>query len=136
MIPCSIQIKNFLSYGSPPQTISFERTISSICAARMGMASLQLLDAITWALWGHARKVHTSGKPDQGLMRIGSQHMAVVFDWIVHNQRYRVRREVILQPSKTVVNLDFVSLMSWEPLNPSLIKRFGQPRANQYDNRP
>lgn len=33
--------------------------------------------------------------------------MAVVFDWIVHNQRYRVRREVILQPSKTVVNLDF-----------------------------
>lgn len=132
MIPCSIQIKNFLSYGSPPQTISFEPYHLIYLCGKNGHGKSALLDAITWALWGHARKVHTSGKPDQGLMRIGSQHMAVVFDWIVHNQRYRVRREVILQPSKTVVNLDFGivnELGAFKPLTDKTI-RATQERIN------
>jgi exonuclease SbcC len=132
MIPCSIQIKNFLSYGSPPQTISFEPYHLIYLCGKNGHGKSALLDAITWALWGHARKVHTSGKPDQGLMRIGSQHMAVVFDWIVHNQRHRVRREVILQPSKTVVNLDFGivnELGAFKPLTDKTI-RATQERIN------
>lgn len=132
MIPSSIQIKNFLSYGSPPQTISFEPYHLIYLCGKNGHGKSALLDAMTWALWGHARKVHTSSKPDQGLMRIGSQHMAVVFDWIVHNQRYRVRREVILQPSKATVNLDFgivTELGAFKPLTDKTI-RATQERIN------
>ncbi len=56
MIPLKIQIKNFLSYGPETQTIDFQNYNLICLSGKNGHGKSALLDAITWALWGQARK--------------------------------------------------------------------------------
>lgn len=107
MIPLKIQLKNFLSYGNSLQTVDFG-THGLVClAGKNGHGKSALLDAITWALWGHARKVSGTSKPDEGLLRLGQSQMLVALDFICNGQSYRVRREFTLHATRPVTNLDF-----------------------------
>lgn len=107
MIPHAIQIKNFLSYGPQLQTISFA-TYDLIClAGKNGHGKSALLDAITWALWGQARKVLGTAKPDAGLLRLGQTHMLVIFDFELSGKMYRVRREYMETYGKPLSVLEF-----------------------------
>jgi exonuclease SbcC len=107
MIPHQLTVSNFLSYGQQPQTISFEG-YSLIClSGRNGHGKSALLDAMTWALWGQARKTVSTAKPDEGLIRLGAQSMMVLFEWYVGGKLYRVRRECTMRPgNKPYVTLD------------------------------
>lgn len=51
-----------------------------------------MLDALTWALWGEARKSSGAQKPDEELLRIGSRRMSVELVFDVEGDRYRVIR--------------------------------------------
>src|SRR5580658_2671547 len=93
MIPRTLQIKNFLSYGSELQTIDFSQYPLICLSGKNGHGKSALLDAITWALWGQARKVADVSKADDGLLRLGQTQMMVILDFEFNHQMYRVRRE-------------------------------------------
>ena len=106
MIPLNLQIRNFLSYGAL-QKIDFEPYNLICLSGRNGHGKSALLDAITWAVWGQARKVSNTSKADEGLLRLGQSQMFVAMDFKVNGQKYRVRREFTLLNQKATTNLDF-----------------------------
>jgi len=96
MIPLKLHLKNFLSYGADVQTVDFA-PYSLIClSGHNGHGKSALLDAITWALWGQARKISGAVKADLQLVRLGQTNMLVILDFTCNNQTYRVRREFIV----------------------------------------
>lgn len=92
MIPHTLHIKNFLSYGET-QIIDFGPYNLICLSGKNGHGKSALLDAITWAVWGCARKVAGSSKADYGLLRLGQSQMMVIFDFILNGKQYRIRRE-------------------------------------------
>lgn len=107
MIPLKLQIKNFLSYGSPTQTIDFTPHHLICLSGKNGHGKSALLDAITWAVWGQARKTTGSPKADEGLMRLGQSEMLVTFDFLCNNTHFYIRRECSLRGNKSSTVLDF-----------------------------
>ena len=106
MIPLKLQIKNFVSYGAATQTIDFAPYQLICLSGKNGHGKSALLDALTWVLWGQARKLASTGKADEGLLRLGQTNMLVNLDFICNNQQYRVRREYT-HSSKAYTQLDF-----------------------------
>lgn len=93
MIPLRIHLKNFLSYGTKLQTIHFDHHRLICLNGKNGHGKSALLDAITWALWGQARKITGMAKPDAHLLHLGQSSMLVMLDFMLNNQTYRVKRE-------------------------------------------
>lgn len=107
MVPLKLELKNFLSYGDSVQTIDFS-TYSLIClSGKNGNGKSALLDAITWAVWGQARKVGGISKADDGLVRLGQTRMMVALTFILNGKTYRVRREYAKTYGKPHASLDF-----------------------------
>ena len=107
MIPVRLQLKNFLSYGPTLQTIEFSNYPLICLSGKNGHGKSALLDAITWALWGQARKTSATVKADQGLVHLGQTQMMVIFDFEFNNQLYRVRREFAITYGKPLARLEF-----------------------------
>lgn len=107
MIPRQLQLKNFLSYGPEPQTINFAHYNLICLSGKNGHGKSALLDAITWAIWGQARKTSGNSKADTGLLHLGQKHMFVILEFEVSGQVYRVRREFVQTASKPFASLDF-----------------------------
>ncbi len=107
MIPQKIQIKNFLSYGPNLQTVDFTNHSLICLSGKNGHGKSALLDAMTWAIWGQARKVSGASKADQGLLRLGQTQMLVVFDFLFGGKHYRIRREYMETYGKPVNVLEF-----------------------------
>lgn len=106
MIPLRMHIKNFLSYGAS-QTINFEPYNLICLSGKNGHGKSALLDALTWAIWGQARKTGGTAKADEGLMHLGETHMMVSLDLLCNNVIYRIRREYALTPGKSYTTLEF-----------------------------
>jgi len=107
MIPHVLHIKNFLSYGPETQIIDFKPFSLISLSGKNGHGKSALLDAITWAIWGQARKSSGQSKPDAGLMHLGQKHMMVILEFEVNGTTYRVRREYLQTQSKPFATLDF-----------------------------
>lgn len=107
MIPLQIKLRNFLSYGAHVQTIDFEPYHLICLSGRNGHGKSALLDAITWALWGQARKTSATAKADEGLLRLGQTHMSVILDFMCGGKKYRVQREFVLSSGKAHTELHF-----------------------------
>jgi DNA repair protein SbcC/Rad50 len=107
MIPITLQLKNFLSYGPQLQTIEFGNHPLICLSGKNGHGKSALLDAITWAIWGKARKVLAASKADEGLLRLGQTHMQVMLDFTFNGRSYRVRREFTLAQNKATAHLEF-----------------------------
>lgn len=126
MIPIQLCIKNFLSYGPEIQSIHFGPYPLICLSGKNGHGKSALLDAITWALWGQARKISGTTKPDHGLLHLGQTHMMVIFDFGFNNTNYRVKREFALTYGKPYTNLEFGTIQdteaSWIPLSGKTIR--------------
>lgn len=107
MIPHRLQLKNFLSYGADFQTIDFTPYHLIYLSGKNGHGKSALLDAMTWAVWGIARKTTNAVRADQGLLRLGQQQMAVIFDFEISGQMYRVKREFLKTMNKPLAQLEF-----------------------------
>lgn len=107
MIPVSLTLQNFLSYGSQPHTVEFGPYRLICLSGKNGHGKSALLDALTWALWGQARKTTGTSKPDEGLLRIGQTDMVVSLDFIFNGQYYRVRRLFSTKYGKPSTHVDF-----------------------------
>ena len=92
MVPVKISLSNFLSYGAEAQSLDFSRFRVACLSGKNGQGKSALLDAITWALWGEARKSSGAQKPDEELLRIGARRMSVEFVFDIEGQRYLVLR--------------------------------------------
>lgn len=92
MIPVSLTLRNFLSYGEDAPTLDFSTFQIACITGQNGHGKSALFDAITWALWGEARKASSDRKPDEGLLRIGATDLRVEFVFDLDGQRFRVSR--------------------------------------------
>lgn len=92
MIPVSITLRNFLSYGEDAPTLDFSDFQIACITGRNGHGKSALFDAITWALWGEARKAKSDRKPDEGLLRIGATDLNVTFVFDLDGRRFRISR--------------------------------------------
>ena len=93
MIPRKLELRNFLSYGDDVQSVDF-RNYSLVCfSGKNGNGKSALLDAMTWVLWGQARKISGTIKADDGLLRLGQTRMMVSLEFELEQKIYRVRRE-------------------------------------------
>lgn len=92
MTPISLSLQNFLSYGEGVPTLDFTGFHVACISGRNGHGKSALLDAITWALWGEARKAGIERRPNEGLLRIGATEMRVDFEFHFEGNRYRVSR--------------------------------------------
>jgi len=92
MVPVRLELQNFLSYGTDAPPLDFEAFDVACLSGGNGEGKSALLDAMTWAVWGEARKSSGKRKPDDELIRIGSRHMEVTFTFDLEERRYRVTR--------------------------------------------
>lgn len=93
MIPVSLNLKNFLSYGDRVPTLDFTSLHVVCLSGANGHGKSALLDAITWATWGEARKAAGDRMPHERLLRMGSVEMAVEFVFETGGERYRILRK-------------------------------------------
>jgi len=100
MVPVKLRIRNFLSYGDPPQEIDLRGVHMAALVGNNGAGKSALLDAMTWALFGQARS-------DQyKLLRKGAVDMSVVLEFDVDGQIYRVRRRFSRKTGKSDADLE------------------------------
>ena len=92
MVPVRLELQNFLSYGTDAPPLEFDDFDVACLSGRNGQGKSALLDAITWSVWGEARKSSGKRKPDDELIRIGTRHMEVTFTFDLEGERYRVTR--------------------------------------------
>jgi len=87
MIPLHISLSGFLSYRDPAELDFTAFELACISGAN-GAGKSSLLDAITWALFGQARK------RDDSLINLQSDAAEVTFTFAYENNVYRVRRAI------------------------------------------
>ncbi len=92
MIPVRLKLTNFLSYGEGAPALDFEQFHVACLSGKNGQGKSALLDAITWVLWGEARKSQGAIKPDEDLIRVGCTDMRVELVFDLEGERYRVIR--------------------------------------------
>ncbi|MCF7900481.1 SMC family ATPase, partial [Candidatus Babeliales bacterium] len=107
MIPLTLQIKNFLSYGSPTQVIDFTPYKLICLSGKNGHGKSALLDALTWAIWGQARKIGSNAKADHGVLRLGQVEMMVCIDFMFNNQTYRIKRDYSKKYGNPHLHIEF-----------------------------
>ena len=106
MIPLKVTLKNFLSYGPAEQTVSFEPYSLMCLSGKNGHGKSSILDALTWAIWGCARKMVGVAKGDEGLVHLGQKEMVIHLEFLVNAQKYRIRREYFKSYGKPITRLD------------------------------
>jgi len=107
MIPLKLELKNFLSYGDYIETVNFE-PYNLICfSGKNGHGKSALFDALTWVIWGQARKIGGACRADEALICLGQQDMSVSLDFMCNSQRYVVRRELSYYYGKSKSVLEF-----------------------------
>ncbi|WP_412067573.1 AAA family ATPase [Rubrivirga sp. IMCC43871] len=92
MVPLRLRLQNFLSYGEDAPVLDLEGIHVACLSGGNGQGKSALLDAMTWAVWGEARKSSEARKPDEELLRVGSRSMEVDFAFRVDATDYRVVR--------------------------------------------
>ncbi len=106
MIPVSLRLSNFLSYGEDVNELDFTAFDVACVCGKNGHGKSALFDAVTWSLWGEARKAGSERKADAGLVRSGAREMRVAFVFDLHAHRYRVIRSFRKRPSGGVAGLE------------------------------
>lgn len=92
MIPTRLRLRNFLSYGENAPALEFGAFHVACLSGGNGQGKSALLDAVTWALWGEARKSSDSRKPDEQLLRAGAREMEVDFEFSLGGAGHRIVR--------------------------------------------
>jgi len=92
MIPLRLRLSNFLSYGEDAPVLDLEGIHVACLSGGNGQGKSALLDAMTWAVWGEARKSGEARKPDEELLRIGTRSMEVDFTFRTGDAELRIVR--------------------------------------------
>lgn len=90
MIPLSLTLKNFMSYGPQGETLPFEDLRVACLTGDNGNGKSALLDALTWVLWGKTRASSVGSVSEDDLIRLGAEEGEVRLEFELNDQRYRV----------------------------------------------
>jgi len=107
VIPVTLALKNFLSYGEDVPPLDFEQFHVACLSGYNGQGKSALLDALTWAVWGEGRKSSREKKADSSLLRIGQKDMQVEFVFDLEGDRYRIIRTFSLVKKSSRSSLEF-----------------------------
>ena len=88
MIPLSLRLRNFMSYGDNVPPLDFTPITTACLTGDNGHGKSALLDAVTWALWGQTR-----ARSVDEIVRLGQQECEVEFVFDLEGDRYRVLRK-------------------------------------------
>ena len=88
MIPLSLRLRNFMSYGEHVPPLDFTPISTACLTGDNGHGKSALLDAVTWALWGQTR-----ARSVDEIVRLGQQDCEVEFVFDLEGDRYRVLRK-------------------------------------------
>ena len=109
MIPVHLKVKGFLSYRDLVD-VDFTGFDLACISGHNGAGKSTLLDAITWVLFGQARR------RDDALINNASEVAEIIFDFDYEKNRYRVQRT---KPRNKTGMLEFFICSedgSWRPL--------------------
>ncbi len=109
MIPVLLRLTGFLSYQETTE-LDFSAFDLACISGSNGAGKSTLLDAITWSLFGQARR------RDDALINSHSSAAEVVFEFFYENNRYRVQRS---KPRDKAAVLEFYvqdDQQRWRPL--------------------
>lgn len=107
MIPLSLRLRNFMSYGEHVPPLDFTPISTACLTGDNGHGKSALLDAITWALWGQTR-----AKSLDDIVRLGQEECEVEFIFDLEGDRYRVLRKRSL---RTRSGLSALELHGFDP---------------------
>ncbi len=108
MIPVTLQLQNFLSYGRDVEPLDFTQFNIANLSGGNGQGKSALLDALTWVLWGEGRKAQQEKKADRGLLKIGENQMWVDLVIELEGDRYRIIRKFSLIKKKSHSELELM----------------------------
>ena len=115
MIPITLTISGFLSYRDPIE-IDFTPIELACISGSNGAGKSSLLDAITWALFGQARK------RDDSLIHTAANTADVTLVFEYEGNRYKIQRTL---PRGKTSTLEFHIAQSgqrWKPLTEATIR--------------
>ncbi|MEJ5225078.1 MAG: SMC family ATPase, partial [Anaerolineales bacterium] len=108
MIPVTLKITGFLSYRDPI-VLDFTGFDLACISGMNGAGKSSLLDAMTWALFGMARK------SDDALINTAADAAEVVFIFDYEGARYRVQRTMPRGKTK-ILEFQIQNGASWRTL--------------------
>lgn len=88
MIPISLKLSNFTSYGEKQQELDFTHFKLAAISGLNGAGKSSLLDSITWCVWGTSR----AGDSSDELIHQGVDKMYVEFSFELDGNEYIVKR--------------------------------------------
>ena len=89
MVPLTLTVKNFLSYGENIPTLDFRDFTIACLSGKNGHGKSALIDAVTWALWGRCRV-----KNKEEVIKRGASDAHVEFEFESEGNAYRVLRSI------------------------------------------
>ncbi len=89
MIPISLKLSNFTSYGENVPELKFTKFKLAAISGSNGAGKSSLLDAITWCLWGWSR----AGDSSDELIHLGAKEMYVEFSFELDGHEFIVKRQ-------------------------------------------
>jgi DNA repair protein SbcC/Rad50 len=107
MIPVTLHLHNFMSYGEDVPPLDFSQISTACVTGDNGHGKSALLDAITWALWGQTR-----AKSLDDVVRLGQDEAQVEFVFDLEEARYRVIRKRSL---RTRAGQSSLELQGYDP---------------------
>ena len=109
MIPVRLQLRGFLSYRDAAD-LSFEGFDLACISGDNGAGKSSLLDAITWVLFGKARR------SDDGVINNRSGEAEVIYTFLYENDLYRVQRIKAREKSMLLEFQIQNEAHAWKPL--------------------
>lgn len=88
MIPVSLKLSNFTSYGENPPELDFTKFKLAAISGLNGAGKSSILDAITWCIWGISR----AGDSSDELIHSGADKMYVEFCFELDGDQFTIKR--------------------------------------------
>ncbi len=109
MIPIRLYLSGFLSYLDPVE-LDFSSFDIACISGSNGAGKSSLLDAITWALFGQARR------HDDAIINSHTQTAQIIFDFQYESNTYRIQRSKTRDKTAVLEFFIKVDETQWKPL--------------------
>lgn len=105
MVPLTLTLKNFLSYGENNAVLDFRDFSVACLSGKNGHGKSALIDAVTWALWGKCRV-----KNKEEVIRRGAQEARVELEFESEGIQYRILRSIARKKKGSSSSIDLQML--------------------------
>lgn len=90
MIPLTLQLENFMSYGTKVPLLDLQNTHLTGFVGQTGHGKTALLEAITWAVWGQCRKPSEARVPHAYILQRGKRRCRVTLTYQLFDETERI----------------------------------------------